>query len=274
MPSQSIRRRINDDISIISDTSKSNLITDQNDGNTKSQTELQAYITELENQIREMKEKLADFENKHSSPSPTLTAETSSEKENNILTINSQLQQDHSPVSTVVVTEEVRTIIASSQPVSFQNAPAVVSSRIIPLPPPLPYLGDHDEYDNVEHIIVSKYSKDFAPPLPTTDKDLMTIEQKENKKKSNKAKKAIIEPKVPMRSLFWTRIPDDVIYKTIFETISDENVILNVSELEQQFCKAVQQAASENGEDSEQQKELLISKKEKNKDISLLDSKG
>lgn len=136
---------------------------------------------------------------------------------------------------------------------------AVNSRRLIPRAPVLPTVF------NLSHQPLSVqggYNIQCAPPLPGADTmDVL----------SRKPKKKVIAPKVPMRSLFWTRVPDISIHKTIWEQLSDDNISLNVAKLEQQFCKTINNAGAD-GE--EELKELKIEKKEKLKDIALLDSKG
>lgn len=144
---------------------------------------------------------------------------------------------------------------------------AVSSSRPVPCPPPLPvvFVLSHEplpEYGN--------YSRQCAPPLPSADASSSADHRLNPQAMLNKPAKRVIEPSVPMRSLFWTRVPDSSIRKTIWQHLSDENVTLNLVKLEQQFCKTLN---TTNAEDEEEQKEVNIGKKEKQKDISLLDSK-
>jgi hypothetical protein len=118
------------------------------------------------------------------------------------------------------------------------------------------------------------YSQEVAPPLPPSYSSSSTSPGPHSLHSktaaSHKPKKTIIEPKVPMRSLFWTRVPDSSIRNTIWEQLSDGNVKLNLVKLESQFCKNLNLVVAE----GEEQKEVKVEKKEKVKDISLLDSKG
>jgi len=144
---------------------------------------------------------------------------------------------------------------------------AVSSSRPVPCPPPLPavFVLSHEPLPENR-----SYNQQCAPPLPSADASSSAGGPLNSQAMLNKPAKQVIEPSVPMRSLFWTRVPDSSIRKTIWQHLSDENVTLNIVKLEQQFCKTLHCA---NPEDEEEQKELKMGKKEKQKDISLLDSK-
>jgi hypothetical protein len=106
----------------------------------------------------------------------------------------------------------------------------------------------------------SKKPEDFVP-MP---------EPKEDKK-----------PTVPMRALFWTKIQDIKIHKTVWNVLSDEDVHLDVDLLELRFCKAVkkdkreqeEEAAKKLQEPEEEKKEkkvmLLEPKRQQNLGIAL-----
>jgi len=47
-----------------------------------------------------------------------------------------------------------------------------------------------------------------------------------------------------MRSLFWTKIPDKVIDKTVWAGLSDEAIKLDIDSLERSFCKALAKVAA------------------------------
>lgn len=55
-------------------------------------------------------------------------------------------------------------------------------------------------------------------------------------KKSSKPKKPAVKPGRKMRGLFWNRIPDKTVDKTLWKGLSDEGVKLDVADLEGLFC--------------------------------------
>jgi hypothetical protein len=113
----------------------------------------------------------------------------------------------------------------------------------------------------------------FAPPLPGDISQTISTEQEEDKK----PKKVGIIPKVPMRSLFWNKIPDRLIHKTIWDHLSDQEVKLDITLLESLFCKAILKNDSTNDEknkdSSPHNNSASGDKVEKPKEITILDTK-
>jgi len=54
---------------------------------------------------------------------------------------------------------------------------------------------------------------------------------------SCKARKPVIVPNVPLKALFWTKIPDSQIDSTVWEELDDSKISLDVKELEENFSK-------------------------------------
>lgn len=148
-------------------------------------------------------------------------------------------------------------VVEKLQPLSTASIfkPAVGTCRKPPIPPALP--------QEAFYILPSLNDGiPMAPPLPGAQLP------KDNK---SKPKKPTIEPRVPMRSLFWTKIPDRFINSTIWENLSDENVKLDVDQLEALFCKAPVKASKEEKKVEKGQERAKST--EKQKDVTLLDSK-
>ena len=145
----------------------------------------------------------------------------------------------------------------------------------IPQAPPLPldlelkFTTTYAEY--LKHQCV--FGLECAPPLPSALLGNDFYDSSDNALPSKVAhgrKKTIIEPNVPMRSLFWTKIPENRLHGTIWEELSDDNVELNVAKLESLFCKSLISSVN----DADDTKDITAEKREKSRDISLLDTKG
>lgn len=52
-----------------------------------------------------------------------------------------------------------------------------------------------------------------------------------------KPKKPVIKPSLPLRGLFWGKVPDAKIDETVWADLSDEHIRLDVEALEKTFCK-------------------------------------
>jgi len=105
----------------------------------------------------------------------------------------------------------------------------------------------------------------LAPPMPHESAGHAAEEKKDE---HAKPKKEVVEPSVPMRSLFWNKIPDRAIFKTVWEHLSDEEVKLDIQKLESLFCKAVVKP-----QDDSDKKDSSQAKPEKPKEVALLDTK-
>lgn len=137
---------------------------------------------------------------------------------------------------------------------------AVKVSRVPPKAPPLP--------PGALTLLQSSSNSSsggipFAPPLPG-DSPVNATEHEEKK-----PKKVGIIPKIPMRSLFWNKIPDRNIHKTIWDHLSDQDVKLDIALLESLFCKALPKAIDEEKKDSNQTSDKI----DKPKEITILDTK-
>lgn len=144
--------------------------------------------------------------------------------------------------------------------VDINDNRAVKASRVPPKAPPLP----PDALTLLQSTSTATSGGiPFAPPLPG-DAQVTATEQEEDKK----PKKASIAPKVPMRSLFWNKIPDRNISRTIWDHLSDQDVKLDITLLESLFCKAIAKATDEEKKDS-----AAPDKVEKPKEIAILDTK-
>jgi len=143
--------------------------------------------------------------------------------------------------------------------VNINDNRAVKISRVPPKAPPLPP-GALAIIQSKSNLILGGIP--FAPPLPG---DFQTnIPEQETEKKP---KKIGITPKIPMRSLFWNKIPDRNIHKTIWDHLSDQDVKLDLNLLESLFCKAVAKISDEEKKDNQ------ADKPEKTKEITILDTK-
>jgi hypothetical protein len=139
---------------------------------------------------------------------------------------------------------------------------AVKTSRPPPCPPPLPSGAMH----LLQSIEAAKPGGiPLAPPLPGEHAGSAPGEKRDD---NSKPKKEVITPKVAMRSLFWNKIPDKMISKTVWEELSDERVQIDIQKLEEQFCKAVVKAQEEGDK-----KEASADKVDKPKEVTLLDTK-
>lgn len=139
---------------------------------------------------------------------------------------------------------------------------AVRVSRPPPRPPPLPPGAMH----LLQSIEAAKPGGiPLAPPLPG---ELAGAVPGERRDENAKPKKEVITPKVAMRSLFWNKIPDKMISKTVWEELSDERVQIDIQKLEEQFCKAAIKAQEEGDK-----KEVTADKVDKPKEVTLLDTK-
>jgi hypothetical protein len=85
-----------------------------------------------------------------------------------------------------------------------------------------------------------------------------------------KPKKAVVVPGVPMRSLFWTKIPEAKIDSTIWRSLSDNEVKLDTQMLEENFCK---NAPVKKKEDAHEDTTAEDAAKTKSKEVNLLDPK-
>lgn len=53
-----------------------------------------------------------------------------------------------------------------------------------------------------------------------------------------------MKPPVPMKNLFWTKIPEGKIQSTVWEGLNDDKVKLDVAELEALFAKVDKKKAA------------------------------
>lgn len=139
---------------------------------------------------------------------------------------------------------------------------AVKESRPPPRPPPLP-AGAMQLLQSIE--AAKPGGIPLAPPLPGEHAGSVPGEKRDD---NAKPKKVVITPNVAMRSLFWNKIPDKMISRTVWEELSDERVKIDIQKLEEQFCKAVVKAQEEG-----EKKEASADKVDKPKEVTLLDTK-
>eukprot|EP01041_Mallomonas_annulata_P003111 gene3111-6114_t len=115
-----------------------------------------------------------------------------------------------------------------------------------------------------------------APPLPggvaSTSKNDTTKATSTVKETPGKPKKPTIEPKVPMRAFFWSKIPDKVIDKTVWSKLSDLNIKLDIDALELSFCKALAKVSSDSNNEEKKGSSTAL-KLDKPKEVTLLDPK-
>ena len=78
-------------------------------------------------------------------------------------------------------------------------------------------------------------------------------------------------PMVPMRALFWSKVPDARVHGTIWQMLSDEDVTLNMRALMKQFAKKKVKARKKKEVDDEAEKvvSLLDSKRQRNVGIAI-----
>jgi diaphanous 1 len=80
-----------------------------------------------------------------------------------------------------------------------------------------------------------------------------------------------IKPNVAMRGLFWTKVPEKQLGSTVWGSISDEKVVLNVAELEDTFAKAekvpVKASAADGKPSKKAEVKLLDGKRQQNAGI-------
>lgn len=113
----------------------------------------------------------------------------------------------------------------------------------------------------------------LPPPIAaveTKNKPKPREEEKKEQEEVTLPKKPVIKPKVEMRSLFWTRVPMNVVSQTIWNDLSDQSVELNKSEIEWMFRKRTDSQASN---PRASLRKGSISMKELPKSVLLLDPK-
>ncbi|KAJ8611740.1 hypothetical protein CTAYLR_009513 [Chrysophaeum taylorii] len=120
-----------------------------------------------------------------------------------------------------------------------------------------------------EGVDPSVLDMDPEQPVPRSSsllpKKSAPLKKQGTAKKDDKPKKANPKPRVPMRSLFWSKIEDRE--KTVWKNLSDESVDLQVDVLEADFAKVRKDDKIVAEKQQQQQKE------EKKKEITLVDGK-
>lgn len=101
-----------------------------------------------------------------------------------------------------------------------------------------------------------------APPMPSMLPGGMLAA-------AAKPKKPSVAPSVPLRNLFWTKVPDNKLAQTVWNDLDDSGVKLERAELEQLFAKEKKKDASEEAEAKKQS--TANSAQAKPKEINLLD---
>jgi len=79
------------------------------------------------------------------------------------------------------------------------------------------------------------------------------------------ARKQSVKPNVPMKSLFWTKIPEMKLTGTVWSDLSDLGIDLGIPNLEKTFCKKAPKKAKAGEEEKK--------KPDKPKEVNLLDPK-
>jgi len=134
----------------------------------------------------------------------------------------------------------------------------------VPMPPPMPGMGGPPMPPPMPGMVM-------PPPMPGMGgvpmPPMMPGMPRAPMMAVGKPKKPAIKPNVAMRSLFWTKIPDNKLSTTIWENLTDSGVQLDIQELEEQFCKA---APKKEGEEEKQVEKKVDTKP---KEVNLLDPK-
>lgn len=122
--------------------------------------------------------------------------------------------------------------------------------------------------DGVDTAILDLDPDKPLPPATKTKGLAALLRRSPTKKEPSAPKKPNPKPRVAMKSLFWSKIPDDSRDKTVWKNLSDDDVELDLDALELDFAKQKKKSAEEEAAEKEK-----LEKQQEKKKVTLVDSK-